>query len=193
MDEKILLLEWKCLSLLGILIADSFLEEAKSVGHIGFGSIERSELSTNEKRSVKILSIAKAVDKNEAHKLTEENKNKKAKRGSKKFIGKKIQTSLYRKLEEVKNGKRADLMKAEKLEESNWFYNAKAANSHTLAALRYLNNNPNIFDRDSNIRKYNKVDANNSNSVEVTKLDGNSYLEKIFRNDNNVYATEFHL
>ncbi|KAF0450664.1 hypothetical protein F8M41_002149 [Gigaspora margarita] len=96
MDEKILLLEWKCLSwkwLLGILIADSFLEEAKSVGHIGFGSIERSEWSTNEKKA--ILSIAEAVDRDEAHRLTEENKNKKAKRGSKKFIGKKKNPDLF--------------------------------------------------------------------------------------------------
>ncbi|CAG8777271.1 9142_t:CDS:2 [Dentiscutata erythropus] len=83
--------------------ADACLEEAKSVNHIGSGSTEQPESSTNEKKrkgiiykSVltadpsdsqalkftlhgRVLSIVKAVDRDEAHRLTEENKNKKQK------------------------------------------------------------------------------------------------------------------
>ncbi|CAG8571292.1 14009_t:CDS:10, partial [Racocetra persica] len=83
--------------------ADTCLEEARCVNHIGFDSIERPGLSTNEKKrkgiihkSVltadpsgsqalkftlhgRVLSVVKAVDKDEAHRLMEMNKNKRRK------------------------------------------------------------------------------------------------------------------
>ncbi|CAG8795495.1 46225_t:CDS:10, partial [Gigaspora margarita] len=298
--------------------ADACLEEVKNVGHIGFDSIERSESLTNEKKrkgiiykSVltadpsnsqahkftlhgRVLSIVKAVDRDEAHRLTEENKNKKQREDRRNiylikegdaalltssevvkrsasfstrknllaknpnlFISKtrlsvrnlplsvdekKLKNlgkeSIKKFKEEVKNGKRVDLTKTEKLEGWDKLVHIKQAkivrskdridstmqklrskgygfleytqHSHALASLRYLNNNPDIFgekrrlivefaienniilkkraglskNRDNNIRKFNKADDNNnSNDIEVTKLNGNSQSEKIFRND----------
>ncbi|KAF0521883.1 RNA-binding domain-containing protein [Gigaspora margarita] len=305
--------------------ADACLEEVKNVGHIGFDSIERSESLTNEKKrkgiiykSVltadpsnsqahkftlhgRVLSIVKAVDKDEAHRLTEENKNKKQREDRRNiylikegvifpntpdaalltssevvkrsasfstrknllaknpnlFISKtrlsvrnlplsvdekKLKNlgkeSIKKFKEEVKNGKRVDLTKTEKLEGWDKLVHIKQAkivrskdridstmqklrskgygfleytqHSHALASLRYLNNNPDIFgekrrlivefaienniilkkraglskNRGNDIRKFNKADDNNnSNDIEVTKLNGNSQSEKIFRND----------
>ncbi|CAG8687345.1 20216_t:CDS:10, partial [Gigaspora rosea] len=235
----------------------------------------------------------KAVDRDEAHRLTEENKNKKQKEDRRNiylikegdaalltssevakrstsfstrknllaknpnlFISKtrlsvrnlplsvdekKLKNlgkeSIKKFKEEVKHGKRGDLTKTEKSEGWDKLVHIKQAkivrskdridstmqklrskgygfleytqHSHALAALRYLNNNPDIFgekrrlivefsienniilkkraelskNRNSNIRKCNKVDGNNSNGIEVTKLNGNSQSEKIFRND----------
>ncbi|CAG8576134.1 9125_t:CDS:2, partial [Dentiscutata heterogama] len=305
--------------------ADACLEEAKSVNHIGSGPTERPESSTNEKKrkgiiykSVltadpsdsqalkftlhgRVLSIVKAVDRDEAHRLTEENKNKKQKEDRRNtylikegvvfpntpdaalltpsevakratsfsnrknllaknpnlFISKtrlslrnlplsvdekKLKNlgkeSIKKFKEEVKNGKKADLTKTEKSEGWDKLVHIKQAkivrskdridstmqklrskgygfleytqHSHALAALRYLNNNPDIFgekrrlvvefaiensiilkkrtglskNRDSNIR-CNKVDDNNSNGIEVTKSNGNSHSEKIFRDESN--------
>ncbi|CAG8715193.1 42097_t:CDS:2, partial [Gigaspora margarita] len=153
----------------------------------------------------RVLSIVKAIDRDEAHRLTEENKNKKQRENRRNiYLNNVLKTksfsypylitcfivifpntpdALLQKLsvrnlplfvmkkefknlgkesikkfkKEVKNGKRADLSKVKKLEEWD--------------KLVHIN-------RDNNIRKYNKVDGNNSNNIEVTNLNSNSYLKK---------------
>ncbi|CAG8612609.1 11937_t:CDS:2, partial [Racocetra fulgida] len=223
----------------------------------------------------RVLSVVKAVDKDEAHRLMERNKNKRRKEDRRNtylikegavfpntpdaallppsevtkraasfsarknllaknpnlFISKtrlsmrnlplsvdekKIKNlgkeSIKRFKEEVKKGKRADLTKTEKMEGWDKLVHIKQGygfleftqHSHALAALRYLNNNPDIFgekkrlivefstenaiivkkrarlskDRDSKIRGHNKADDNNSNSVEVTESNNCSHLEQ---------------